>query len=145
MNASVLAFGLRGRRLSSLALASTTLLAACDNDQALGPNPANQSAPNAAILTTKTPKTGALRITIVDQNNALPTTAGALFSVARSGSPASLVSDNGAGDSYSGIGVILMVNLPAGMYTVCASAAPAEYVLPAPTTCTNIQDRKSVV
>lgn len=135
MNARLLSLDVRGRRLSALALAGTALLAACDNDQAVGPNAANQPTATAAIM--KAP-TGALRITIVDQNNALPSTAGTSFTVSKSGNSLP-VADNGAADSYLGIGVILIKNLKPGMYSVCQNAAPAEYVLPTPPACQNIE------
>lgn len=132
MRSSLPSFDRRGLRLSALALAGATLLAACDNDRAVGPKA--PAAPATAILV-KPVKTGALRITILDQNKALPTTSGAQFSVAKSDNKTFIAVDDGPGDMHSLAGSILMVNLQPGTYTVCQTVAPADYVLPTPPAC----------
>ena len=137
MISTLLSFDSRALRRASLALAGVATLAACDNDKALAPNPAQApDAPSAAILPKI--KTGALLISIVDQNNALPTTAGSQFTVQRQGGTAFVATDNAGNDKFAAIGGILLHVLP-GKYTVCQLAAPAEYVLPTPAICFPIE------
>ena len=119
----------RALRASSLALAGAVMLAACDNDNALGPNPV-ASMPTTPSLA-KATGTQQLTITIVDQN-ASPITLGARFKVTNSaGGPGSIVSDNANTDANAAVGTILLKGLAAGSYEVCQTIAPTDYVLPA--------------
>jgi hypothetical protein len=134
MRALLPSFDRRGLRLSSLVLAGSTFLAACDTDRPL--EPTTTETPTAANLAlTGKAKVGALRITVLDQNNALPTTASSQFTVASMGGGKTFfVVDNAPNDMHSMIGSVLVI-LPAGWYNVCQTVAPAEYVLPTSPLC----------
>ena len=132
MRASLLSFD-RGLRLSSLVLASSTLLAACDTDRPLEPTTA--TTPSAANLAL-TAKGGALLISVLDQNNQLPTTAGSQFTISPVGGGKTLmVVDNATPDSQSLLGSVLIVGLKPGFYNVCQTVAPTDYVLPTSPLC----------
>ena len=127
---STLRFDRRALRVSSLALAGAVMLAACDTDKTVGPNPVTSTptAPNLA----KAAGTQTLAITLVDQNANPVTTLAARFKVTNSaGGPGSLVVDNAPNDGNSAIGTILMKGLASGTYEVCQTIAPTDYVLPA--------------
>ena len=127
---STLRFDRRALRVSSLALAGVVMLAACDNDKSVGPNPVT-SMPTSPSLA-KATGTQTLTITLVDQNASPGTTLAAKFKVTSSaGGPGSLVVDNAPNDGNSAIGTILMKGLAAGSYEVCQTIAPTDYVLPA--------------
>ncbi|HEX6051708.1 MAG TPA: hypothetical protein VFZ21_20715 [Gemmatimonadaceae bacterium] len=134
MNAILLSLNLRGRRLSSLALLSAAVLAACETDRPVGPDPA--AIPTEAS-TARLASRGWLSITIVDQNGAAPTTTGAQFTVAMSGQGMTkFLVDNGSGDADSTPNKLQMM-LAGGSYTVCQTVAPTDYVLPA-TACKSV-------
>src|SRR5262245_3893987 len=121
MYASLLSCDRRGLRLSSLVLASVALLGACDNDRPVGPNPAAiPEAVNPALVA----KGGSLIIAIVDQNQQPPTTLGAQFTVANTGSGiAYFAVDNMPGDADPTIGKIRMNGL-LGNFNICQTVAP---------------------
>lgn len=138
MISTLLSFDRRALRRASLALAGVATITACDNDRTVGPNAANAPvAPATAVLPMF--KTGGLLISILDQNNALPSTPGAQFSVGKSGSKTFIVTDNAPGDKHPAAGGILVQGLLPGAYTVCQTAAPAGYVLPTPPACQPIE------
>lgn len=133
MRASLPSFDRRGPRLSSLLLAGSTILAACDTDRPLEPTTA--TTPPAANMAL-TAKGGALRISVLDQNNALPTTAGSQFTISPvGGGKTFFVVDNATPDSHSLLGSVLIVGLKPGFYNVCQTVAPADYVLPTSPLC----------
>lgn len=137
MRASLPSFDRRGLslRVSSLVLAGSTLLAACDNDRPLSPT-ATPIPTTASLAKAGNAKVGALRITILDQNNALPTTLGSQFTVApMGGGQTFFVVDNSPQDAHSLIGSVLVLGLPAGFYSVCQTVAPTDYVLPTSPSC----------
>lgn len=127
---STLRSGRRALRVSSLALLGAVALAACDNDQSVGPNPV-PSVPTAPSLA-KASGTATLTITLVDQNGDPVKTLAAKFKVSSSaGGAGSLVVDNAPNDGNNNVGTILMKGLAAGSYEVCQTIAPTDYVLPA--------------
>ena len=130
MNATPIALDLRGRRLYSLALLGVVALAACDNDRPLGPNPT--TIPTTAAQAKNQNKGGKIVITIVDQNQAAPASAGAMFSLQASGQPSITVTDNSAQDADPITGVVAVKGLSAGLYEVCEKIAPTDYVLANP-------------
>ena len=111
-------------------MAGAVLLAACDNDNAVGPNPVT-SMPTVPSLA-KATGNQQLTITIVDQNANAVTTLAAKFKVANSaGGAGSLVVDNAPSDGNNAVGTIQVKGLAAGSYEVCQTMAPTDYVLPA--------------
>jgi hypothetical protein len=137
MRTSLTFFERRGIRLSSLVLAGATLLAACDNDRPT--EPIVEAKPVAANLG-KGSTPGGLIISLVDQNGQSPATLGAQYTmtVAKSGGMTTFAVDNGPGDTNSFIGVIVMLNVTPGSYTVCQTVAPSDFVLPSPKPCQSI-------
>ena len=135
MRASLNSFDRRGIRLSSLVLAGAALLAACDNDRPTGPTrEALPVAPNLA----KGGNLGGLIISLVDQNGQSPANLGAKYSVTKTGGTTSIAIDNGPGDINSFVGVIVMLNITPGTYTICQVSAPSDFVLPSPQPCQTI-------
>jgi len=128
MNATLLSFDLRGRRLSSLALLGAAALAACDNDRPVGPNPT--AIPTEASAA-KVAKGNSLFITIVDENGATPTTVGAQFTVGQVGQPTYFLVDNIGSDADPTPNTLQMKGL-IGTYNVCQTVAPTDYVLATP-------------
>jgi hypothetical protein len=127
---STLRFDRRALPVSSLALAGAVMLAACDTDKSVGPNPVT-STPTAPSLA-KATGTQTLTIMVVDQNSTAVTTLAAKFKVSKSaGGPGSLIVDNAPSDGNSAIGTIQMKGLASGTYEVCQTIAPTDYVLPA--------------
>ena len=119
---TLLSFDRSARRLSSVALVGLAALAACDNDQTIGPNPAAipTGASQAKVAN------GSLFITIVDHNNTAPSTVGAQFTVADANNGIGLfLVDNGPGDTDPTPSVLRMTGL-LGSYTVCQTAAPTD-------------------
>jgi hypothetical protein len=131
MNATPLSLDLFGRRLSSLALLGAVVLAACDNDRPLGPNPNTNAIPTEASAA-KAIKLGSFSVKIVDQNGTAPSTVGAQFTVAQSGQPTLFLVDNGAGDTDPTPNKLKMNVTGNGWFTVCQTVAPSDYVLPTP-------------
>jgi hypothetical protein len=129
MISTLISFDRSVRRLSSLALIGTAVLAACDDSETTGPKPA--AIPTAASPIISVAKPGTLRIMIFDQNGTAPTTVGAQFTVALAGGPALFLVDNGTGDTDPTDNVLRMTGL-LGTYTVCQTVAPTDYVLPTP-------------
>jgi hypothetical protein len=125
----------RGLRLSSLTLAGAALLAACDTDRPTEPTP---SAMPVAPSLAKGGNLGGLIISLVDQNNQSPANLGAQYTVAKSGGMPTVVADNGPSDSNSYVGLVVMLNIAPGTYTVCQTAAPSDFVLPSPQPCQTI-------
>ena len=128
MHAILLSFDRRGLRRSSLVLGAV-LLAACDNDRPVGPNPT--AVPTVAALGMG-PTKGVIQITIADKNKQPLTTAGAEFALTLAGQPSITAIDNGAGDSDPAAGRVFVKGLKPGVYDVCEKAPPTDYVLPSP-------------
>lgn len=135
MHASLNSLARRGIRPSLLALAGTVLLAACDNDRPTAPS--TESKPIAPSLA-KGGNPGGLIISLVDQNGQSPANLGAQYTVTKSGGMSFMAVDNGPGDTNSFIGVIVMLTVTPGTYTVCQTAAPSDFVLPSPPACQTI-------
>jgi hypothetical protein len=130
MLSTLISFDRSARRLSSLALVGAAALAACDNDNTVGPKPA--AIPTQASPIVGVAKPGALIITIVDQNGTAPTTGGAQFTYTPAGGAQTyFLIDNGQGDSDPTPNVIRKLGL-LGTYSVCQTVAPTDYVLPSP-------------
>ena len=132
---SLISSSRRAVRLSTLGLASATLLAACNNDLSTGPD-------KNAIAKPTTPSLGlqigaGLIVSIVDQNGALVTTLGTQLNITSSTVPMGfLAADNMAGDADPTIGIIQLNSLPVAKYQVCMTVAPTDYVMPG-TVCKN--------
>ena len=131
--------GRSGARLATLALCGVGFLAACDTDQPVAPKvPAMPADASPSVRTTTT---GSLAWQVVDINAAL--IGGAQFKVVGPMRSTWIVADNGPADSDPAAGKFKVAGLNPGRYTVCETAAPAKYVLPA-TPCSSVDVAQGV-
>ena len=116
---------------SALALASATMLVACDNVSPVAPTPV-ASAPTAPSLAKYSGRTHPLTILIVDETGAQITTGVAQFLVQNLDTGNGFfILDNNWNDSDPKWGQLLKTGLVAGTYSVCQNnQAPAGYTLP---------------
>ena len=131
----------RGMRRVSFALVGVVLLSACDTDQPLAPRTAT---PPVSPQLAKGGggggggnKTGTFVITIVDENDAQLTVAGAKIVGFRSAEVKFEIMDNGQGDENAAVGVVQVSGFATGQYQICQPVAPAGYLHPDPT-CQNV-------
>jgi hypothetical protein len=119
----------RARRLGSIALLGTAILAACDSDQPVAPKATE--VPAAATPSLLKANTGSVVIKLVDGANAIIPLTGAGFTVEGPGQTKWTIMDAGPNDqkydSDSTAGVILIKNMTAGQYKFCEGLPPNGY------------------
>lgn len=110
-----------------VALVGVTVLAACDTDEPVAPS--LTKVPTASQSAVIPIRTGAVRMTVVDDQGILVNNLGALFKVTDSQNNSWTVQDQLIKDSDAKVGVLLLGGLVPGSYMVCDQAPPTGYLL----------------
>ena len=116
----------RSARASRAALLGLALLAACDTDEPVAPS--SVKVPDAAQPAVIPIRTGAVRITTVDEGGTLLPVNTLQYRVTDSQNISVDVWDNGQKDSDPKVAVITLVGLNPGTYTVCQVSGPTGYL-----------------
>jgi hypothetical protein len=116
----------RAHRLSSLAVFSVALLAACDSDEPVAPTPA--TVPTDAQPQVLPYKTGTLVLKLIDQNqNIVPQLlpdVHAKFAITGPNNKTWLVTDDSLPDADPTPGMLVLKSLVPGMYKACEISTP---------------------
>jgi hypothetical protein len=127
----------RAVRRASIALIGTALLAACDNDRIVSPTAATPAqVPAAANPIFKPADAGTLELKAIGSQNSL--VGGAQYKVVGPQNVIITVTDNGAIDADSSVGIVKLPNLHVGSYDVCQITAPAAHALASPACSTGV-------
>ena len=113
---------------SAIALAAMTVLAACDSDRAVSPNPSAKVPTSAEAAWTPTPATY-IGSGYIDMNHN-PVGGGVMLLRDSAGTPLSLVADGGPGDYDNRLGEISFKVPKPGTFQVCFASAPTGFALP---------------
>jgi hypothetical protein len=135
MYSTLLSIEGRAIRRASIALFGAAMLAACDTDRAVSPTPTTDTAPTAkaptgADLGVTPGSPGNLVLKAMDGNNVL--LGGAQYQVTGPWLYSATVTDNGPSDADATLGILRLVNMKVGVYTICEVAAPATYAIAKP-------------
>ena len=108
------------------ALLGVALLAACDTDKPIAPTTTNVPTAQSALFPIRT---GALRMTVVDDQGNLVTGWGATIKLTDSQNNIVTVQDQSMKDGDPNVGRLVLAGLNPGLYTVCDSVPAADYLL----------------
>jgi hypothetical protein len=131
MNSNLLSFDARAVRRASISLLGAALLAACDTDRAVSPIATATPAqvPTSASPIVKPVDVGSLAIKVFNTQNV--NIGLAQFQIVGPQFNAT-VTDNAGLDTDAGYGIVRLINLKVGSYSICEIVAPVSHALANP-------------